>query len=198
MGKMGITHDGADSAAAPSGWGNRYIRGVMGANLTVSLKQITDGTSKTIMLEELRAGLTSFDCRGVWAMSGGPSSCWAHGFHGDDNGPNCSFPQADDMLSCLDVQKAFGGGSGGQGSKGEAAVARLGMACAGADGKANWEMGPRSMHAAGVNTCMADGSVRFITDFIATGTDGTPPRCLAVWDFLHLSRDGESIQAGTY
>jgi prepilin-type N-terminal cleavage/methylation domain-containing protein/prepilin-type processing-associated H-X9-DG protein len=191
MGKMGITHDGADSAAVISGWGNRYIRGVMGANnLTCSIKQITDGTSKTIMLEELRAGLTSYDCRGVWAMSGGPSSCWAHGFHGDANGPNANSAEADDMESCPDVWTAFGGGP---------KVAALGMSCAGsAGGKANWQQAPRSMHAGGVNTCFADGSVRFISDYIALGTDGTPPGCLAVWDFLNLSRDGETVQAGTY
>jgi prepilin-type processing-associated H-X9-DG protein len=85
---------------------------------------------------------------------------------------------------------AFGGGP---------KVAALGMACAGsAGGKANWQQTTRSMHAGGVNTCMADGSVRFISDLIGKGYDGTPPACLGVWDFLNLSRDGESLQAGTY
>jgi prepilin-type N-terminal cleavage/methylation domain-containing protein/prepilin-type processing-associated H-X9-DG protein len=199
MGKMGVNHDSTTpfnyNAATNAGWGNRYIRGVMGANRSVSLKQISDGTSKTLMLEELRAGLTSYDCRGVWAMSGGPSSCWAHGFHGDANGPNANSIEADDMESCPDVWNFYGGGA----SPGGAKVAALGMSCAGsAGGKANWQQTSRSMHAGGVNTCMADGSVRFISDYIALGTDGTPPGCLAVWDFLNLSADGESIQAGTY
>jgi prepilin-type processing-associated H-X9-DG protein len=49
------------------------------------------------------------------------------------------------------------------------------------------------MHGGGVNVCLADGSVRFVSDFIELGTPGTPPGCLGVWDKLNLSNDGQSI-----
>src|SRR6476620_9948665 len=42
-------------------------RGVMGPNAAVKLGQIIDGTSKTMMLGEIRAGITQQDGRGVWA-----------------------------------------------------------------------------------------------------------------------------------
>jgi prepilin-type N-terminal cleavage/methylation domain-containing protein len=44
---------GPDSA----GWKHYLSRGVMGPNAAVELKQITDGTSKTFMLVEIRAGI---------------------------------------------------------------------------------------------------------------------------------------------
>ncbi len=50
----------------------------------------------------------------------------------------------------------------------------------------------------GVNVCLADGSVRFISDFIELGTAGTPPQCLGVWNKLNLSRDGLPIDASKY
>ena len=69
--------DGADLTRTTGGWngaGSGYVRGVMGANASMSSDRITDGTSNTILLGEIRAGITSFDCRGIWAMSGGPSA----------------------------------------------------------------------------------------------------------------------------
>ena len=49
-------------------WKDTCWRGVMGPNVAVKLKQITDGTSKTIMIGELRTGLAPTDSRGTWAF----------------------------------------------------------------------------------------------------------------------------------
>ena len=51
-------------------------------------RQIEDGTSNTILLTELRAGLSQSDRRGIWAMGmAGASSVWAHSTD-DCIGPN--------------------------------------------------------------------------------------------------------------
>lgn len=55
------TMNGPDSAP----WKDICMRGVMGPNASVTLKRITDGTSKTIMLGEIRAGITENDARRV-------------------------------------------------------------------------------------------------------------------------------------
>ena len=171
LGFMSYTSHGVYSCAGPGnstapGWGNRYLRGVMGANASVTLKQISDGTSKTLMLGEIRAGLLPFDARGVWAMSGGcPSGLWAHGFHGDDRGPNDNEAASDDVNGCPDIQNALGGVT---------KVVKLGMSCSTGPWP-NWQQTVRSMHAGGGFICLCDGSVRFINDFIEVGTDvGTP------------------------
>ena len=200
LGFMSYTGHGVYSCAGPGnsiapGWSNRYLRGVMGANASVTLKQVSDGTSKTLMLGEIRAGLLPFDARGVWAMSGGcPSGLWAHGFHGDDRGPNDNEAASDDVNACPDIQNALGGVT---------KVVKLGMSCSTGPWP-NWQQTVRSMHAGGGFICLCDGSVRFINDFIEVGTDvGTPsrpssPGNLGVWDKLNLSGDGETIQSGQF
>ncbi len=40
----------------------------MGPNTATPLRRITDGTSKTFMVGEIRTGTTSQDARGVWAL----------------------------------------------------------------------------------------------------------------------------------
>ena len=52
--------------ANPANWTESMVRGVMTANLTSRFSEITDGTSQTIMVLEIRAGVAPVDPRGVW------------------------------------------------------------------------------------------------------------------------------------
>jgi prepilin-type processing-associated H-X9-DG protein len=197
LGVGGTTFDGG-------GWGDRYLRGVMGANIALSIRQIRDGTSKTVLVGEIRSGISPADSRGVWAMSGAcPSALWAHGYVTDANGPNDIELHGDDVRACTDIeQKLYG--SSGDGSAGEAKIAKAGMPCWPGNGP-DWQQGARSLHRGGVNVCLADGSVRFVSDFIDHGTqppsNPTPDQeraCLGIWDKLNLSGDGQTIQPGQF
>jgi prepilin-type N-terminal cleavage/methylation domain-containing protein len=175
------------------GWSNRWYRGVMGANISLRLDDIRDGASNTILLGEIRAGMTPADSRGVWAMSGAcPSALWAHGYVRDANGPNCNQTNSDDVRNCTDVQSAVGGAT---------QLIQLGMSCYKGD-YPDIQQAARSMHVDGVNVCLADGSVRFISDFIELGVPASPPTTepsiLGVWDKLNLSNDGYPIDASKF
>ena len=175
-----------DAGATPSNWRKPYLCGVMGANMSLRVEDIKDGASNTVLLGEIRAGVTSFDPRGVWAMSGAcPSALWAHGYGGDDNGPNCTQPYADDVSSCTDLYNAVGG---------ETALIAMNMACS-AGNWPNWQQTARSMHAGGVNMAFCDGSVHFISDLVELGTSQTH---LGVWDELNLTNDGFAIDNSKY
>jgi prepilin-type N-terminal cleavage/methylation domain-containing protein/prepilin-type processing-associated H-X9-DG protein len=197
LGYMSARGGGSDNEAGPPtsqapGWGDRYRRGVMGANVSCTLKQIRDGTSKTLMIAEIRAGVVSFDCRGTWAMSGTPSSTWADGYDGDCNGPDAIDPafHEDDSAACPFVQTAVGG------AKKLSTVYKMGCS---ADDWANWQGACRSTHNGGVNVCLCDGSVRWVSDYIQTGLrSGSYPRDLGVWDKLNLSMDGETISTNQF
>ena len=182
--RVNVSGVGQGTNFTGAGWGDRWLRGVMGANTALRIEDIRDGASKTILLAEIRAGIIPQDSRGIWAMSGAcPSALWAYGYAADDNGPNCSVPPGDDPLACTEILAAVGGAT---------PLVRMGMTCSPRN-EPNWQQGPRSMHADGVNVCLADGSVRFMSDYIELGTPGTPPGCLGVWDKLNLSNDGQPI-----
>lgn len=165
--------DAGGSLPADDGWRSTYRRGVMGPNLSVKLSQITDGTSKTILVGEIRAGISEMDSRGIWAMGhAGASMLARYGSAGDDNGPNACYPAADDIYS--DVC-------------GTSLARTECMACY--TGGAADQATVRSSHPGGVHVAMCDGSAQFISDDIETsGSDG---EWGSAWDFMICSADSE-------
>ncbi len=178
---------GVGCAARLTAWPDRRVRGVMGANASSTVGEIRDGTSNTILLLELRAGVVAHDVRGTWAMSGaGPSACWAHGYGGDVAGPNSILPNSDDTAGCREVYDAVG----------EEFLLRERMTCfQGTSTHPNRQAGPRSAHPGGVFTCFADGSVHWIRDSIETSRSIS---YASVWDRLNLSASGEPIPASAF
>jgi prepilin-type N-terminal cleavage/methylation domain-containing protein/prepilin-type processing-associated H-X9-DG protein len=157
---------GPDSA----GWNSPKRRGVMGPNASVRIRRITDGTTKTILIGEIRAGLTPKDSRGVWALGHAGASLLAmYGSEGDANGPNACYPQADDVYS--DVC-------------GNAAGKTNCMDC---DGGYFAQATVRSSHQGGAHVAMCDASVSFISDDVETS--GQYGSWGSLWDRLIASAD---------
>jgi prepilin-type N-terminal cleavage/methylation domain-containing protein/prepilin-type processing-associated H-X9-DG protein len=184
---------GINSAALPTsgGWNDANKRGVMGANSSISFAQIRDGASNTVLLGEIRAGVADFDSRGVWAMSGGSSALWAHGgILGDDYGPNSAVVSSDDVVACSDIRAAFNAPSDT-----DSGLVTEGMPCY-QGVMTNIQQTARSMHVGGVNTCFADGSVHWISDYIQAYPSS--PTSLSVWDRLMCSADGMPVSGGEY
>jgi prepilin-type N-terminal cleavage/methylation domain-containing protein/prepilin-type processing-associated H-X9-DG protein len=164
-----------------SGPNHQCTRGVMGPNVAVKLQQVTDGTSKTILLGEIRSGPTPDDARGVWAMGhAGASLIAMYGAGGDANGPNICTPISDDVYSDLGVfSKPCGAHKEPTG-----ALECMGVYIGESFGQAT----VRSRHPGGVHVAMGDGSVQFINDDIETS--GCLGDCCAVWDSMIASADG--------
>jgi prepilin-type N-terminal cleavage/methylation domain-containing protein/prepilin-type processing-associated H-X9-DG protein len=152
------------------GWKSGKRRGVMGPNASVAFRRITDGASKTILLGEIRAGLTALDARGTWALGHAGASLLAmYGSEGDANGPNACYPLADDIYS--DVC----GGSVGKTN------------CMDCDGGYFAQATVRSSHQGGAHVAMCDGSVTFISDDVETS--GQYGSWGSLWDRLIASAD---------
>jgi prepilin-type N-terminal cleavage/methylation domain-containing protein/prepilin-type processing-associated H-X9-DG protein len=146
---------------------------VMAANYGARITDISDGTSNTIMVAELRAGLSSLDPRGVWAL----------GF------PGGSIVNAGRAAYNPTPNNLLGGVSSDGGDELQdgplfctPANAALGMGCT-TSGNLETSAMSRSMHIGGVNVCLCDGSVRFIPNSVSQIT----------WVRLLSKSDGEVL-----
>jgi prepilin-type N-terminal cleavage/methylation domain-containing protein/prepilin-type processing-associated H-X9-DG protein len=193
---------GANGAIAPfgvaggfigpgsAGWAIPWLRGVMGINESSPMRKITDGASHTCLLAEIRAGIAPVDNRGVWAMSAaGASVMWAHCWS-DDHGPNCPERGADDIAGCSELPFT------------PDTLAQMSMGCYAGNGNA--QQTARSLHPGGVNICMCDGSVHFISDSINCSTAFTMTLTsevrseFGVWEELMAAGDGIIIPANAW
>ena len=104
---------GSGAGQGSPSWQNPHTRGIMGCNCAATTQKITDGLSHTVLLGEIRCGLTAFD-RAVFgpcpALPG--SGIWATSYFlgGDDYGPDCLEPYADDCQNCEQIATQLGGG----------------------------------------------------------------------------------------
>jgi prepilin-type N-terminal cleavage/methylation domain-containing protein/prepilin-type processing-associated H-X9-DG protein len=130
---------------------------VMSANYGARLVEITDGTSNTVMVAELRAGIAPTDPRGVWALGFPSASIVNAGRAAYNPTPNNllgdSGGDGDEIQNCSRFWNPTIGSAQGMGCINDAgAIMTSGMS--------------RSLHTGGVNCCLADGSVRFIQNSI--------------------------------
>ena len=116
----------------------------------------------------------------------GASSLWAHGL-GDANGPNTCNSGSDDVLGLRHHQ-----GVGRQPA--------LDVSCMPCWDTSSHQAVPRSLHPGGIYTTFADGSVRFISNYIEKGTglptDSTTPSLTTqflCWQRLCASQDGQVV-----
>jgi prepilin-type N-terminal cleavage/methylation domain-containing protein len=160
-------------------------RGVGGADKSATIAQITDGTSHTVALFELRVGLGPVDRRGVWAMQMVGSNLVSQ--HGSNYalGPNDCTPGSDDIIGNQDIINSFG-------------QEFLRQECMLPYESGSWNVSAqivtRSQHPGGIFATMCDGSVQFISDFVETGGQTSGLRCaetlFGVWQRLTCPNDG--------
>jgi type II secretory pathway pseudopilin PulG len=165
-----------------------YNIGIGSPSNPYSLKRITDGSSNTIMLAEMRQGLSEGDPRGTWALGlcGSNFHC-RHATNGINTVNEC-LPYLDDIFNGANIVTQVG-------------EAKLRSECMFNDPGVNvsGQNAVRSIHPGGVFVAMADGSVQFLSDFIQAGTIpagssfigyGTNDlQLMGVWQYLNISAD---------
>ena len=161
--------------------GQNNAGGPFGANYGARLSEVInqDGSSNTILLNEIRVGINVNDRRGVWAMGLCGSSLTAASAIGDATVPNDQNEFSDDIEDCRLVRQMAG-------VPATSGLAKLRMGCSNdnqPNNWPNWQAQARSRHPAGVQSCFADGSVHMIPNTIAQST----------WRLLLARNDGQVV-----
>ncbi|VTR91456.1 Uncharacterized protein OS=Pirellula staleyi (strain ATCC 27377 / DSM 6068 / ICPB 4128) GN=Psta_3886 PE=4 SV=1: N_methyl: SBP_bac_10 [Gemmata massiliana] len=143
---------------------------VLGINRSPSLTALSglDGTSNTIMLDEVRIGGAANDARGAWALPGIGSSLTNGAGRSQNPGPNYgNLTNSDQLNDCVSDP-----------ARGMGCTPHVPAVLAGS----------KSRHTGGVNACFADGSVHFVSNNVTT----------LAWFFLHNRLDGQPVNGSDY
>ncbi len=149
---------------------------IFAINYGSKITDITDGTSNTCMFNEIRAGVSPLDPRGVWAIGMPPCSITNAG---RSYNPTPNNILGDDCNSGDEIQQAYKFWYAGIGAR-----TRMGaFPCS--PGDVMTSAMARSNHTSyGVNSCFADGSVHFLSNSITQWN----------WCLLQSKNDGFTIQ----
>ena len=174
------------------GLGGFAIQGLAGPDMSIS--RITDGSSNTIMLGEMRVGLDSVDRRGVWAMGLCGSNYHCRHASNGVNAPNSCGSGEDDVDGAQLIIDSIG-------------QPTMRAECMDAATVNSGQSVMRSVHPGGIFVTMVDGSVHFVSDFIEAGRVGygafigadaggsgasvdASPTNFRVWQRINISNDG--------
>lgn len=145
-------------------WGS----GIGGVNYSVAPRDVSDGLSYTVAVDEIRAGIDAIDPRGVWALGQvGASAVARHGQDGDGQRPNSTNSGSEELIGCATLRARLGD-----------RLKDEGMPCyllPDPSEEINAQSVPRSMHWRGVNVLHCDGSLHYISNSIDT----------AAWHAMH-------------